>query len=265
MKISPLISVIIPTYNRSRTIYRAISSVLKQDYNGIIELIIVDDCSSDDTQKLLENYDFWNFPKTIIVNSKRKWPGESRNEGIRMARWDYIALLDSDDEWILENKITLQVDFLEHNPSYWFVWTGWNVLGHGVDKNNFIFNNDDDFRNIALRHYPVHTSSWMFRKNIFSRIGGFWQNCNEDYEFILRIWTVTKCYCLPIITENYHTSVNGDYQSKIFSSWLTSIFVIWIYRKKYPFFLKSFLSRIVRWISKAGLFLRIYWRRLFLP
>ncbi len=263
MNTNPLVSVIIPTYNRSKTICRALYSVLRQDYKGAIELIIVDDCSDDDTQKLLENYDFWDFSKTIIINSEKKWPGESRNQGIKIAKWYYIALLDSDDEWILNNKITLQVDFLKNNPSYWFVWTRWNVVGGGVDKNDFVFTTDEDFRKIALKNYPVHTSSWMFQKNIFDKIGGFWSYYNEDYEFILRTWIVTKCYCLPITTENYYTSVNGDYQSKIFLSWLTSLYVIWIYRKKYPFFVKSFLSRISRWIRKMGLYLRILSKRLF--
>lgn len=71
IQFQPLVSVIVPTYNRSHTIRKALDSILHQDYPNI-EIIIVDDCSDDGTQLLLENFDFNKVPKKILYNPKNR-------------------------------------------------------------------------------------------------------------------------------------------------------------------------------------------------
>lgn len=109
-----LVTVIIPTYNREKTIKRAISSVLNQTYKDI-ELIIVDDCSSDNTKKIIktikdERLKYYRLEK----NSGACY---ARNYGIKLAKGDYIAFQDSDDEWY-SNKLEEQLKNMEANKSY---------------------------------------------------------------------------------------------------------------------------------------------------
>ncbi len=110
------ISVIIPAYNRADLLPRTIKSVARQTLKPF-EVIIVDDQSPDNTQQvcadLIEKYkDCLNI--TYIRHEKNKGEGGSRNTGIRQARGDYVAFLDSDDEWLPE-KLNKQAAFLaEH-------------------------------------------------------------------------------------------------------------------------------------------------------
>lgn len=99
MKKDPLVSIVIPVYNRSKTIRRAILSVSNQAYKNI-ELIIVDDASTDNTPKIIKNYINKNKTLTITYLRVKKNMGvvSARAEGIKRAKGEYIAFLDSDDE-----------------------------------------------------------------------------------------------------------------------------------------------------------------------
>lgn len=90
------VSVIIPAYNSSRTIYSAVDSVMKQ---GIpVEVIIVDDCSTDDLTGALDGY-AEDDRVNIIRNEKNMGVAASRNRGVAAATCRYVAFIDSDDQW----------------------------------------------------------------------------------------------------------------------------------------------------------------------
>ena len=96
-KNKPKVSVIIPTYNRSHLVGRAIQSVLNQTFTDF-ELIIVDDASTDNTKEVVESF---NAPRIrYIRHEQNKGGGATRNTGIEAAYGEYIAFLDSDDEWL---------------------------------------------------------------------------------------------------------------------------------------------------------------------
>lgn len=109
----PLVSVIIPTFNRERTILRAVNSVLRQTYKNI-ELIVVDDGSKDNTAKLLTG--ITDTRLRLLQSLKNNGAAAARNLGLAQARGKYIALLDSDDEW-LEEKLSVQIPELESAPA----------------------------------------------------------------------------------------------------------------------------------------------------
>jgi glycosyltransferase involved in cell wall biosynthesis len=103
----PTIAVVIPTYNRANTIVASIESVLSQSY-PINEILIVDDHSTDDTIKQLDKFK----DDIIILHTKNRLGAQAaRNIGIKAAKSEWIAFLDSDDEW-LPNKIIKQVSSL---------------------------------------------------------------------------------------------------------------------------------------------------------
>lgn len=112
--VEPLVSVVIPTRNRSQFLPRALNSILNQKYSNF-EIIIVDDNSTDDTKKIVEVFSskFKHF--IYLQNNQAKGAAYSRYIGIKKATGKYIAFLDDDDEW-LQDKIVKQVKKLEENP-----------------------------------------------------------------------------------------------------------------------------------------------------
>ena len=89
------VSVVIPTYNRIKFLYRAITSVLKQSY-PIDEIILVDNGSTDQTINFLKK----KFSSIKVINEKKRGVSFARNEGIKNCKNEWIAFLDSDDEWM---------------------------------------------------------------------------------------------------------------------------------------------------------------------
>lgn len=108
----PEVSIILPTYNRSHLIRRAISSVLNQTYRDF-ELIIVDDGSTDQTDKVVRGFEDERI--SYIWHAENLGAAAARNAGIGVAKGTYIAFQDSDDEW-LPRKLEMQVKVLENAP-----------------------------------------------------------------------------------------------------------------------------------------------------
>ena len=111
---SPKVSVIIPTYNRSDLLPRAINSVLNQTYQDF-ELIIVDDGSTDNTEEVIKEFQEQDKRIKYIKHDKNKGGSAARNTGIKAARAEYIAFQDSDDEWLPE-KLEKQMKVFESAP-----------------------------------------------------------------------------------------------------------------------------------------------------
>ncbi len=111
------VSVIIPTYNRAHLIERALKSALAQIKDGD-EIIIVDDGSNDNTEEVLKAY----RDKIIFIKIKNSGAGAARNRGIKEARCDLIAFLDSDDEW-MDGKLALQRKLLESKDEILFTFS----------------------------------------------------------------------------------------------------------------------------------------------
>lgn len=112
-----LVSVVIPTYNRAHLIGRAIESVLDQTYPHV-EVIVVDDGSTDNTREVVESYD----PRVRYIRQANAGAATARNTGLRVARGEFLALLDSDDEWF-PWKLEAQLRVLDRYPEVGMVWT----------------------------------------------------------------------------------------------------------------------------------------------
>ena len=132
MQNEPLVSVIIPTYNRGRLILDSINSVLNQTYKNI-ELIVVDDCSTDDTEKTVKSIDDSRIK--YIKLEKNSGACVARNKGIEISRGEFIAFNDSDDLWLPE-KINSQLDFFYKNNAE----ISFCKMECRTPENNFIHN-----------------------------------------------------------------------------------------------------------------------------
>ena len=127
-----LVSVIIPTHNREKTIERAVDSVLNQTYKNI-EIIIVDDCSTDSTLEVLKSR-YGGFANVTIFQLERNSGAcVARNKGIDLSRGEYIAFLDSDDAF-LEEKIEKQISALEKSGNKLCATSYWRIDASGKKK-----------------------------------------------------------------------------------------------------------------------------------
>lgn len=113
MKDNKLVSIITPAYNTEKYIAQTIESVQKQTYKNW-EMIIVDDCSQDDTVKIVEEYAKKDSRIILLKNCKNSGVSFSRNQALKHSQGDYIAFLDSDDLWI-EDKLEKQINFMKDN------------------------------------------------------------------------------------------------------------------------------------------------------
>ena len=110
----PLVSVIVPTYNRAGTVVKAIDSILCQSHPRL-EVVIVDDGSSDNTSQVLRTAQQKDVRVVHYSNTRGKGCAGARNTGVSAARGEYIAFLDDDDEY-LPDKIMKQLEVFAHNP-----------------------------------------------------------------------------------------------------------------------------------------------------
>ncbi len=187
VKKMPLITVIIPTYNRVKILSRAIKSVLKQTYQNF-ELIIVDDCSTDNTQKALKK--FKDKRIFYIKHKKRKGASAARNTGIKKAKGKYLAFLDSDDCWLPE-KLEKQLATLQKNKNAGIVYSRFWIVKNGKKKlccwpeikkyNGWLH------RQLLIGNF-ITTSSVLVKRQIFDKVGLFDKKlpAYQDWEFFLR-------------------------------------------------------------------------------
>ena len=181
----PLVSVIIPTYNRWPMVGDAVDSVLRQTH-GSFEVLVVDDGSTDDTATALARRDC----RVQVLPQPNRGVAAARNAGARQARGRYLAFLDSDDLW-LPKKIELQTAFMQRNPGVAICQTEEIWLRRGVRVNPKVKHRKptgDIFRR-SLDLCVVSPSAVMMSKEFFDRLEGFdeaFPVC-EDYELWLRV------------------------------------------------------------------------------
>ena len=216
-----LVSVIIPTYNRAGIVRAAIESVLAQTYANV-EVVVVDDGSADDTRQVVESYG----APVRYLHQRNAGVSAARNFGFANARGEFIALLDSDDQF-LPWKLEAQVRLLGEHPDVGMVWTDMTAIderggivqdrylrtyydAHALARLEEVFTpagalgallpetpgalktapvyRGDIFSQMLLGNL-VHTSTVLLRRSRLRQVGGFDTSLihsGEDYEFHLR-------------------------------------------------------------------------------
>ena len=181
------LSVIIPTYNRREVLPRAIKSVLQQDgfSNDKVEVIVIDDGSSDGSDDMVARL----YPQVKLLRQDNQGVSSARNLGIHQASGDWIALLDSDDEW-LPHKLKLQCDLIErtalkvcHTQELW-VRNGKRVnqMNKHEKAGGYIFER-------CLPLCAMSPSSILIHQSVFDKVGMFDDSLPacEDYDLWLKI------------------------------------------------------------------------------
>lgn len=191
----PLVSVIIPTYNRATWLMEAVASVLAQRYRPL-QLIVVDDGSNDDTAQRLAP---WRH-RLLLLRQENRGVSAARNRGVAAAGGQLIAFLDSDDLW-LPDKLACQVAFMQRQPAALICQTEERWIRNGVRVNprqrhakpaGMIFE-------ASLALCLVSPSAVMLRRTLFEAMQGFDEHLPacEDYDLWLRIACRHEVHLLP--------------------------------------------------------------------
>lgn len=180
----PLVSIILPTYNREELLKKSVRSVLASDYRNL-ELIIVNDGSTDRTKNVVSRI---NDPRVRYFEKKNKGPASARNFGLRRAKGAYISFCD-DDDIFLNGKIASQVNFLEKHTEFGFCYTNGFVINKGMRRKWLSKLKQKSLRHLLLNNSQILTPSVMVRSKVFDQVGGFDEGIKlcEDYDLWLRI------------------------------------------------------------------------------
>lgn len=184
------VSLVIASFNCGQYIDQCLRSVFSQTYTGDLEILVCDDCSTDNSISILNDYA--NDGKIVLLRNKENvGAAQSRNNCIRIAKYDYIAILDADD-YISEDRIEKQVSILDNNRSIDFVSTGLQRFYEDGERIDFIpkkrYPRAQDF----LFTIPFAHATTMFRKTILERVNGYRiskeTRRGQDYDLFMRIY-----------------------------------------------------------------------------
>jgi glycosyltransferase involved in cell wall biosynthesis len=191
-----IVSIIVPTYNRADLIGETIQSVLDQSYKNW-ELIIVDDGSDDQTEEVIKKFSNPTISYYKIEHSGNL--GKVRNIGMKVAKGEYVAFLDSDDLW-LPQKLDCQLALLDQYPNASFVFGHGEQFGLGAipppELESLFVGNIYDHQLLEER-FVIYPSSFLIKKETLNVIGFINENVSGgDNDFFFRMaWKYDGIFC----------------------------------------------------------------------
>lgn len=220
----PIVSIIMPSYNSEGTILKAIYSVINQTYTSW-ELIVVDDCSIDDTITIASSIEDSRI-KIITLPNNSGSPAIPRNIGIKQSRGQFIAFLDSDDLWKL-NKLEIQLKEMEENNSS-FSCSSYNLLKDGDVVKSYYPPKWASY-DMLLKNNSVGCLTSVIKKELLNDVS-FPQCGHEDFAMWLNILRTNNIEILGV------QSILADYNllpGSVSSSKYKMVPYFWnIYRNK---------------------------------
>lgn len=247
---NPLVSVIMPAYNAAGSVRRAVASVLAQR-EVLMELIVVEDGSRDDTWAVLRAYEA--DPRVILLkNEANLGIQKSLNRGLKTARGQFIARIDADDEWLGTDKLARQVEFLQAHPDYVAVGTGAVVCDAG-GRELFRYykpETDGEIRRTLLGQNCFLHPSVVMSHAALAEVGGYDETPAtrhvEDYDLWLRLGQRGKLANLPLFALRYTISDTQIGALHYRGQFRKNFALICKYRHQYPGFVKALVRNAAR-------------------
>jgi glycosyltransferase involved in cell wall biosynthesis len=183
------VSIVMPAYNAELYIEEAINSILNQNYTNL-ELIICNDCSTDNTEKIIDKFCILDSRVKKITNLKNEGISKSVNKCINISNSDFILRMDADDI-MLPERIKRQINFLMKNPNIYMVGGAIELIdskGKVLKKRKYPKTNDEIVRKIYY-YNPFCHPSIAFRRCVIDNVGIYNSKFDgaEDFDLILRI------------------------------------------------------------------------------
>ncbi|NOZ24608.1 MAG: glycosyltransferase [Nitrospirae bacterium] len=204
-------SVIVPTYNRAHLLGRALASVARQTYRDF-EVIVVDDGSTDETAEVVK--EFASLDIRYIRHENNRGEAAARNTGVLAAKGEFIAFLDSDDEWLSE-KLQKQMEVFKHqSPEVGIVYSDMCEIDRNGRRRLWrspTFMPEDGFfyrKALDYQVYGIGIGSSVVRRSCFEKVGLFDERLSYyvDFDFFIRL---SKEYCFYHLREplmNYYVT-----------------------------------------------------------
>lgn len=214
----PLVSVIMPAYNCEKYVERAVDSALAQQV--CMEIIIINDCSSDRTEAVLQRY-LSNPNIRYIRNEKKLGAAQTRNRGVRLARGKYVAFLDSDDWWE-KDKLKKQLKQIEKENSVLCCTARVLVRPDGSSLGKVIPVRERITYRDLLNGNCINCSSVLLLKRVALEFPMEHEDSHEDYIMWLRILRKYETACAvnePLLY--YRLSTSGKSGNKLKSARMT--------------------------------------------
>lgn len=206
------VSVIIPTYNREKTILRAVESVLNQTYTNL-EVLIIDDGSTDGTADVVNGIEDERIK--YVVLEENGGPSNARNVGVQMAEGEWIAFQDSDDCWH-NDKLEVQMAYAEKHPEYSMIYSSYNAIMHGGEQKLIPIKPWPDVMEgymlcTLLERNVIGAPTVVMKRVAFMGSGGFDTSYQalEDWEFVIRFAKVYEIGYVPEILMDCYMLSDG--------------------------------------------------------
>ena len=206
------ISVIIPTHNRAQSLIKAVKSVQNQTY-PVSQIIVVSDGSTDETDEVMKELQKDDERIQFISYFPGHNGNYARNRGLEVAKGEYIAFLDDDDEW-LPNKTELQMKVFDKNPEIGLVYAGQNCI---YSDDNIIYQTKPSWRGDLSKRIFYHNdigtpSQVILKKVVLDQAGKFdlALGALQDYDLWIRCCQITKIDYVYEPCINYYNSLNNN-------------------------------------------------------
>lgn len=212
---TPLVSILLPTYNRACFLPEAIESVLMQTYQ-YFELIIIDDGSTDNTHEILSRYD---DPRLVKIRHENKGRSYSRNKGLLLAKGEFIAFLDSDDVY-LPNKLEVQVQHFNAHPETNMVYTSAYCINENGQQFSFKYKASHSghiyYKIAFFKPVTITLPTVMLRKNILDKVGEFDEQMHrfEDTDLWRRISKISPITAMSAYTCKLRTHPENELRAQ---------------------------------------------------
>jgi glycosyltransferase involved in cell wall biosynthesis len=220
----------------------AIESLQKQSFRDW-ELIIADDGSTDDTPRVVEEWKKKEPRLTYTRSEVNQGISKNYNRGLRLARGEYVAMIDDDDPWCDERKLEKQVAFLDKNPDYVGCGSGVIVIGaeqtRGTDHELYRYlkpETDAAIRARMLFSNPMANSTTLFRRAAGEGVHWYDETTrySGDRDFWLKLGLVGKLYNFPAYFSFYTMGDENTSIAKLKPHLAASLMIMKRYKGKYP-------------------------------
>jgi glycosyltransferase involved in cell wall biosynthesis len=195
----PLVSIVIPAYNLSRYLAEAIESVLNQDYPNI-ELMVLDDGSTDDTQRVLEKY----YGRFYWESQQNMGQAYTLNKGWRMSKGEILAYLSADDV-LLPSAVSTSVNCFLNNPEAVLTYCDFNLIDPDSSLIRRARTPEFDYREMLAKLICPPGPGAFFRRAAFESAGPWDSSLKQliDYEFWLRLGLQGRFLRIPEVLADY--------------------------------------------------------------
>jgi len=247
---NPHVTILMATWNRAGLISKTIHSLLNQTFKDW-ELVVPDDGSTDNTPAVIKEWQK-KLPQLVYIrNEVNQGISKNYNSGLKVAKGEYIAIIDDDDPWCDPKKLEKQVKFLDENPDYVGCGGGMIIvnLEHKELYRYFKPETDEQIRNRILFGNPMANSTTIFRRSVAAKVGWYDSSIrySGDRDFWLKMGLEGKLYNFPEYFSFYTMSGGNTSITKMRPHLKISLMIMKRYKNKYPNFFSALIFNEIQY------------------